>query len=491
MDRDFLFIFMIMDLLMIDYPKVSLFIMCYQQEEFIAEAIYAALLQDYKNLQIVISDDASSDNTYSIICSIVDEYQGPHQVIASRNEKNLGIGLHFQRLMTELVSGELIVASAGDDVSSINRVSRIVEMWLKNGKPAFIAHNFTEIDELGKPYPNTRTVQYRYQQDPSQLAPNDRLLSYIANPYPIPFIGAAVSYTYELYTSYDSPAFPAPFEDHIMYFRSLLAGDIYYFNEGLVKYRRHSNNFSGENELRPNIFFKSVSLGLDKKLSIPSDSLNFHYLRCQQWCDYVSSIRHGKLLDMGITRSLWRTLELNHQELTWRASSIAGRFHQLYLVVSQNCRQWILILCGRLAMDRSLASKSLLAYLPSLQCVIFGASRAGELAYYNIPAGMHVVGFLDNDKSKQGKSLCDLPILAPQEIESLRESIDFILIASLYYHEIKAQLIEEFGIPNERIVRATHAEIINPPQDALARPLAFVLLIAIFSLLCLMMIILN
>lgn len=477
---------------MINYPKVSMFIMCYQQREYIVEAIYSALSQDYKNLQVVISDDASSDDTYSIICRIVKDYQGPHQIITSRNEKNVGIGLHFQKIMTELVSGELVVASAGDDVSSTNRVSRIVDMWLKNGKPAFIAHNFTEIDELGKPCPNTRSIQYHHQQDPSKLAPTDRLLSYIANPYPIPFIGAAVAYTRELYTSYDIPIFPVPFEDHIMYFRALLTGDIFYFNEKLVKYRRHSNNFSSENRQHPNVFLKNVSLGLDKKLRVLSDSLNFHYLRCQQWCDYVSSFRHGtSLLDMGITRFLWRTLELNHQALTWKASSTVGRFYQLDYVVRKNCRRWILILFGRYSMDISLASKSLLSYLPSLQCVIFGASRAGEFAYYNIPAGIHVVGFLDNDKSKQGKHLCNLPILAPQQIESLRESIDFILIASLYYHEIRAQLIEEFDIPNERIVRATHAEIINPPQDALARPLAFFTITTILSLLFLMIIFLS
>ncbi|MNJ69068.1 hypothetical protein D3C77_653750 [compost metagenome] len=87
--------------------------------------------------------------------------------------------------------------------------------------------------------------------------------------------------------------------------------------------------------------------------------------------------------------------------------------------------------------------------------------------------------------------MCNLPILAPKQIESLKESIDFILIASLYYHEIKAQLIEEFDIPNERIVRATHAEIVNSPQDVFARPLAFFLITTILSLLCLIVVILN
>ena len=42
-------------------PKVTLFLLCYNQEEFIEESVASVLSQDYKNLRVVISDDNSSE----------------------------------------------------------------------------------------------------------------------------------------------------------------------------------------------------------------------------------------------------------------------------------------------------------------------------------------------------------------------------------------------------------------------------------------------
>lgn len=465
---------------MIDYPKVSLFVLCYQQADFVAESIHAALSQDYPNLQVVISDDASPDETYSIICDIVGQYQGQHRVIINRNDKNLGIGFHFKKLMSELVDGELIVASAGDDLSESNRVSRMVDMWLLNGKPDFIAHGLTEIDEKGNPYPSSRTIQYRYQQDPSQLSSQERLRIYIDNPYPLPFIGAAVAYRSDLYRLYGSPVFPAPYEDHLMYFRAILAGRIVYFDEPLIKYRRHRFNFSGNMKEHSKVAFHDVSLGLDR-LSIPDSSsgeLNLHHLCCQQWCDYTTSVHLGiNGLSIAIASSLWHQLELRHQSFVWSFGSTLSRINQLIAATHQWMLRWTKIIAGELVADYSPVTDSLLTYLPSMECVIFGAGRAGELTFLKLPAGIRVKAFIDNDKNKQGKLLHGIPIFAAKESMALLNSTDCVIVASMYYHEIKAQLIEEFDVPSVRIARSTHADIINPPQHVLDRPLAILLLI--------------
>ena len=56
-------------------PLVTFGLISYKQEKFIEEAIKSALSQDYSPLEIVISDDCSLDNTFSIIEKVVSEYK--------------------------------------------------------------------------------------------------------------------------------------------------------------------------------------------------------------------------------------------------------------------------------------------------------------------------------------------------------------------------------------------------------------------------------
>ena len=44
-------------------PRASLVLLAHDQERFVGEAVESALAQDYPNLQIVLSDHASSDRT--------------------------------------------------------------------------------------------------------------------------------------------------------------------------------------------------------------------------------------------------------------------------------------------------------------------------------------------------------------------------------------------------------------------------------------------
>lgn len=108
------------------YPLVTFAVFAYRQERFIAEAIEGALAQDYLRLQIILSDDCSPDGTFEIIKQRVSSYSGPHEVIINRNEQNLGLAEHINRVV-DLADGDWIVMAAGDDVSVPNRTRNLVE----------------------------------------------------------------------------------------------------------------------------------------------------------------------------------------------------------------------------------------------------------------------------------------------------------------------------------------------------------------------------
>ena len=113
-----------------DKILVSYLLFSYNQEKFIKEAVESALAQTYSPLEIIISDDCSTDKTFEIIKKTVAEYKGPHKIILNRNEHNLGIAFHVNKVMS-MAKGELWIMAAGDDISYSYRTEIIYKYWQK------------------------------------------------------------------------------------------------------------------------------------------------------------------------------------------------------------------------------------------------------------------------------------------------------------------------------------------------------------------------
>src|SRR5215208_5561829 len=92
-------------------PLVSFALLTYNHEKFIRDAVSAAFAQTYQPLEIIISDDCSTDQTFEIVQEMVLAYTGEHRVVLRRNPENLGadgLGLHVTRVF-DSSEGELIV----------------------------------------------------------------------------------------------------------------------------------------------------------------------------------------------------------------------------------------------------------------------------------------------------------------------------------------------------------------------------------------------
>lgn len=218
-------------------PLVTLFITSFNQEGFVRDAIEGAFAQTYQPLEIVMSDDASRDGTYRIMEEMAASYAGPHRLVLNRNETNLGIVPHVDKVM-RMASGELIVENAGDDVSVPWRVARMVEYWLSTGRRAKAIHTARRrMDEAGNLH---------------EVMPDERPI-HLASPLEVirdhgSHVGATLAWARELYDVFGGQAPLAIFDDFPTCFRASLIGEIHYLPEPLLHYRQGGTSAQPEDD---------------------------------------------------------------------------------------------------------------------------------------------------------------------------------------------------------------------------------------------------
>jgi len=252
-------------------PLVTLALFAFNQEKFINEAVAGAFAQTYSPLEIILSDDSSTDRTFEIMRSLAADYRGPHTLILNRNEQNLGIAAHLNRVM-DLSHGALIVASAGDDISLPSRISKLCAAWeASDRKHALLSSGFVTIDEYGQKIGEQSVSKEVFS------------LRNIVSEKTTKLIGCVNAWTRPVFAEF-GPLFPClAAEDFCIVYRAALLGSIGYVDEPLVRYRLHSTNVSTPRKCFRDLkdykaFLRRIHLGrLDEAACLMADA--GHYLR--------------------------------------------------------------------------------------------------------------------------------------------------------------------------------------------------------------------
>ena len=124
-------------------PKVSVLIITYNQEHFVNDTLKSAIDQDYENLEVVVSDDGSSDGTSKIIDDYAKRY--PLRVKAITDGPNLGITGNCNRALRQC-TGEFIALQGGDDILLPDKITRQVE-WFSASEKRILCYHDAEVFE--------------------------------------------------------------------------------------------------------------------------------------------------------------------------------------------------------------------------------------------------------------------------------------------------------------------------------------------------------
>ena len=142
-------------------PRVTVCIPTYNGEYYVAQSIESVLGQTYENLEVLIVDDASKDDTVSIARQYAREDSRIRLVV---NETNLGLVSNWNRCV-ELSTGEWIKFVLQDDLIQPECVAKMIEVPAARSpfrvcKRRFLFDGVSpEVEKLYEPYHVTWSME--------------------------------------------------------------------------------------------------------------------------------------------------------------------------------------------------------------------------------------------------------------------------------------------------------------------------------------------
>jgi glycosyltransferase involved in cell wall biosynthesis len=135
-------------------PSVSVALGTYNGERFVEEQLRTILAQETPAMEVVVSDDGSTDNTVAIVKAVAASGAGATPIRLVSTERIGGVARNFDRAIAEC-RGDIVALSDQDDRWSPDRLTTIVAILAGHAVPSLVFGDATLIDARGDALPGT------------------------------------------------------------------------------------------------------------------------------------------------------------------------------------------------------------------------------------------------------------------------------------------------------------------------------------------------
>jgi glycosyltransferase involved in cell wall biosynthesis len=119
----------------LNLPLVSIGIPTFNQAQSVERAVAHALAQDYAQLEVVVADDDSKDDTRDVLA----RFAGDPRFRYTRNAHNLGRVANYRHLLRDLVRGAWVLMNDGDDyLTNTKYISKAIALIEPDPKIALV-----------------------------------------------------------------------------------------------------------------------------------------------------------------------------------------------------------------------------------------------------------------------------------------------------------------------------------------------------------------
>lgn len=224
---------------------VSVVVITYNSASYLIETLESIKDQSYQDLELIISDDCSGDNTIDLCREWLKEHNSRFTgVKIIETEKNSGVSANVNRGFNA-ASGAWIKLTAGDDILLPNLVEDNMNYILANPEAGVVATDILYFKEKGKEHVITGKTSKSLLNHP-QLSAKDQYELYLRN-YSKRINSLFISREAYFKAGGCDESFPLK-EDGPLIGRLLRSGTKFHYLESTTfKYRLHENSITGKN----------------------------------------------------------------------------------------------------------------------------------------------------------------------------------------------------------------------------------------------------
>lgn len=220
-------------------PLVSICIPSYNSSDFIKESIESVLNQSYENIEVIVTDDCSKDNTVEIVKSIKDD-----RIRLYVNETNKGLTGNWNESVS-YAKGKYIKLLCADDNILESCIEREVEAFENNSTVSIVISDSNIINPRGEVQLKIRNFKKSGLINGKKLAKKSILFK---NYFGAPCNTMFKKETFDKIGAFDKELKYIP--DYDLWLRLAYEGDVYYIKETLSEFRVH--NVSNTSQLMSN-----------------------------------------------------------------------------------------------------------------------------------------------------------------------------------------------------------------------------------------------
>lgn len=243
-------------------PLVSVIVPCYNHQQYVKECILSVINQTYTNIQLIVIDDGSKDESVKNIESIHKTYD--FTFIA---QKNIGLSATLNKAITEYVRGDYVALLASDDYWHVDKLRQQIAFFQKSPDYAMIFSNAALVNS------SSEITGYF---DCKRLATPAIFKNIILNKMGIPALTALIKRDiFDEVGLFDENLL---IEDWDMWLRIAYQHKIGYQDQVLANYRSHDSNISSKIELMLSDRFKIINKWKSKEPEIYESALAYWQL---------------------------------------------------------------------------------------------------------------------------------------------------------------------------------------------------------------------